>query len=264
MTEPRDERAEATTGSTGPVSWSIEDGIAQLWLQRPGVLNAIDLETARLFTEAVDHVVDLGVKLLVIRGTGRAFCAGGDVIAMAASVDPARYVADLVQEFHEGVNRLSAASVVVVAVVHGTAAGAGLGIVLAADVVIAAESSRFLAAYSGVGLTPDAGVSYLLPRVVGARRAAQMCLLGRALGGREAMEWGLVTSVVPDEQLDQHVDEVVRQLAQGPVQALGDTALLLRTGMGSEYRAHLEMEAIRIAMSASQDEAVARIRSFGS
>lgn len=234
-----------------------EGSIMWLTLNRPQEANALSIDMAHEFGAAIDEAeADSHCHVVVIQGEGKFFCAGGDVAMMASSEEPAEFLRELAETMHEGLVRLARSRLITVAVVHGPAAGAGLGIVLNADVVIASPSAVFLSAYATVGLTPDCGVSYLLPRVVGPRRAAQMSLLGRVVTADEALDWGLVTEVVAAPELTQRARELGEQLGGGANHILGPTKRLLTSGQTEGYVAHLadEVETISEMISHQQTQ----------
>jgi 2-(1,2-epoxy-1,2-dihydrophenyl)acetyl-CoA isomerase len=181
------------------IATTVVDGVGHLELNRPAAANAIDLLTARAFGEAVYRfAASESVRAVVVSGAGSRFCVGGDVAAFAAAPDRSAYLQELADEFDGALQRLRAMDKVVVAAVQGAVAGAGMSVVLSCDLVVAASSTKLLTAYAGIGLTPDCGLSWLLPRAVGGPRAADLLLAGRVLSAREAQEWGLLTRVVDD------------------------------------------------------------------
>ena len=241
----------------------VESGVARITLNRPEVYNAIDLATARAFSAAVREVAaDGGVRAVVLRGAGRAFCAGGDVRAMAAAPDTAGFVHELATAFHEGFALLVELPCPVVAAVHGLAAGAGLGLALAADLAVAEESARLTAAYGAIGVSPDSGVSYLLPRAVGPARAFRLTLAGGELTAGEALTWGLIAEVAPDGAAGTRAEDLAHRLAATPTPAVRQTKRLLRAAATRDLRSHLADEARTIARTAASPEAIQRITAF--
>ncbi|MFC7959153.1 enoyl-CoA hydratase/isomerase family protein [Rhodococcoides kroppenstedtii] len=253
-----------TTSTTGASATCTIDGrIARIVLSRPASSNAIDMALAEDFRAAIDRVADdPHVQVVVLSGAGKNFCAGGDVRAMAAAPDTPAFLGDLAGKMHDALIVLDALPVVVVAAVHGSVAGAGLGLVLAADLVVAGISSKFTAAYSGVGLSPDCGVSALLPTVVGVRRAADMLLCNRVITAVEALDWGLISELVEDEQLGARVDELAAALMETPAPALGQTRRLIRTATSDALSARLHDEAASIVEVSTSVEARERIARF--
>jgi 2-(1,2-epoxy-1,2-dihydrophenyl)acetyl-CoA isomerase len=245
---------------------SVSDGVATITLARPGAGNALDLPTAIALRDAVAALEGTSeeVGVVALRAEGRLFCAGGDVRAMAAAPDRAAFVAELAHVLHEALARLRALPVPVVAVVQGTAAGAGVGLVLASDVVLAVEQATFVAAYPSVGLSPDCGVSALLPGAVGARRAALFLLTGATLDAETALEWGLVSEICPAEHLEARAGEVLAGIAALPRAAVGEAARLLRRSPERSYADQLADEAATITRLSVTSEADSLLASFAS
>jgi len=211
------------------IRYTVHDGLARLTLARPDLSNAIDLPAAKALGAAVARAgADPDVRVILIDAEGPRFCAGGDVRSMAGTADPAAYVAALATELDRALQNLAGLAKPVVAAVQGAAAGAGLAVVLAADVVIAARAAKFFTAYAAVGLTPDCGLSYQLPRAIGQQRALELALTGRALSADEALEWGLVSQVVEPADLAERAAAVARQLADASTFALGQAKRLIR------------------------------------
>lgn len=215
--------------STPAIRLDIREHVAHLTLVRPDAANTMNLQFGREFVAAAAAVrKDPGVRAVLLRGEGRNFCFGGDLRAMvAAGGDVNAYLTELTDDVHAGLLHLARMNAPVVAAVQGTAAGAGLGLVLAADLAIAGRSAKFTAAYTGVGLTPDAGCTFLLPRAVGYKRAMELVLTNRVLDAQQALEWGLINQVVDDEGLAETAGALAARLAAGPTGAFGASKRLL-------------------------------------
>ena len=240
-----------------------DGALARLTLNRPEQANALDLELAgELGAALADTESRTDTHVLLLQGGGRFFCAGGDVAAMAAAADQGGFLRELAGKLHEFVLALARSRLISIGVVDGPAAGAGLGLVLNTDFILASPKARFMAAYAGVGLTPDCGVSYLLPEVVGPRRAAEMCLTGRTAGPTDAVEWGLVNELLPSADLAARAQQLGEQLASGAVATLGPTKRLLRARSLAGYGEHLQLEAETIASMASSADTRQRIATF--
>jgi 2-(1,2-epoxy-1,2-dihydrophenyl)acetyl-CoA isomerase len=182
----------------------------------------MNLEFGRDFLSAARAMGGSAARAIVLSGQGKNFCFGGDLRGMIASgADASAYLAELTRNLHEGMALLAAHPAPVIVAVNGTAAGAGLGLVLMADLAIAGRSARFTAAYTGVGLTPDAGCTFLLPRIIGRRRTMEMLLTNRTLDAAEALDWGLINKVVEDDELADSAARLAERLAQGPQGAYG-------------------------------------------
>ncbi|MCE1177707.1 MAG: enoyl-CoA hydratase/isomerase family protein [Micrococcales bacterium] len=211
------------------VTLSTDAGLAHIELNRPDAANAFDLPTAQRLLEVVRQVRDDdAVRAILVTGAGKRYCAGGDVASMASSDSPGAYLQELADVLDGALQELAATPKPVVTAVQGAVAGAGLAVMLSCDVIVAAESTKFVTAYAGTGLTPDCGLSYLLPRAVGSVRAMDLVLTGRALTAAEALEWGLVTQVAPDAEATDAARELATRLAAGPAEALGHAKRLGR------------------------------------
>jgi len=150
----------------------------------------------------------------------------------------------------------------VIAAVHGSAAGGGYSLALACDIVLAAESARFVSAYTKIGLVPDGGSTYTVPRLVGMRRAIELALLNRPLSADEALDWGLITRVVPDPELFRTADELAAQLAAGPTQAFGRTKRLLQGTWRESFESQMELESRAISELSATADGKEGIRAF--
>lgn len=213
---------------------TVADHVATLTLNRPEVANTMDLAFGRDFLAAALQVsTDPAVRAVVLTGAGKSFCFGGDLRGMMAGSDNVElYLRDLTTNLHAGLGILMRMNAPVVAAVNGTAAGAGVGLVLAADLAIAGQSAKVSLAYTGVGLTPDGATSFLLPRAVGHKRAMELLLTNRLLTADECLQWGLVNQVVPDDALLAEAQKLAARLAAGPTQAFGETKRLMLQSAG--------------------------------
>jgi 2-(1,2-epoxy-1,2-dihydrophenyl)acetyl-CoA isomerase len=215
--------------STPTIRLDIRGAVAHLVLARAEAANTMDLQFGREFREAALALQsDERVRAVILSAEGKNFCFGGNLRGMVASgADVRGYLSELTTDLHAGLSHLMRMNAPVVAAVNGSAAGAGLGLVLAADLAIAGRGAKFTAAYTAVGLTPDAGCTFLLPRAVGHKRAMEMLLTNRVLGAEEALAWGLVNQVVDDGQLEEAAAALAARLAAGPVGAFGGVKRLL-------------------------------------
>lgn len=233
--------------ASGPVLLSIDDGgIARLRLNRPEASNGLDVGVLRALYDAVMVCYgDPRLRVLVLSGEGRHFCAGGDVKTFAskgaALPDYLRKATSWLQVVVQGLLGLPAP---VLASVQGYAAGGGgFGLVCASDLVIAGESARFLGGATRVGMAPDAGTTVTLPQLVGLRKAMEIALLNPTLSAQEALDAGILTRVVPDDELAERTTELAAELAAGAPRALAATKRLLWSGVGSRVEAQLPEEA---------------------
>jgi 2-(1,2-epoxy-1,2-dihydrophenyl)acetyl-CoA isomerase len=206
---------------------TVQDGVVHIELNRPQVANAFDLETSQVLGDVVaDIEASQAVRAVLVTGSGSRFCAGGDAGAMAVAEPRADYVRRNADALDRAVHALAGLDRPTVAVVHGAVAGAGMALMLSCELVVAHPGTKFAYAYSAVGLTPDCGLSWLLPRAVGQQRALEFALTGRALGAEEARDWGLVTEV--SEDAGSRGLELARMLAAGPPEVHGLAKRLVR------------------------------------
>jgi len=245
------------------VDFAVTDGVASLQLNGPGG-NPIDPTFVREFDRALTECrADANVRAVVISGRGSNFCAGGDLRYFSAAGERlGETVGQLAAELHRCLQDLATLDVPVIAGVQGSVAGAGLSLITAADLVIAGRSAKFVLAYTRVGLSPDGGASWVLPRLVGLRRALELALLNRMLSADEAYQWGLVNSVVDDGQLESELFGLAQQLAAGPTRALGSARRLMRAGLEVGYGEHLAAEAREISVNGSRHDGQEGVRAF--
>lgn len=240
------------------------DGLATISLNRPSVGNAIDLQLAKaLLQAALACAGDPSIRAVILRAEGRIFCAGGDVGSFHAAGD--ELPALLIEEtsyLHAAVSHLARMNKPLITSVQGAAAGAGFGLAILGDIVIAARSARFSAAYTQVGLSPDGGMSWLLPRIVGLKRAQELILTNRGLTAEEAAHEGLVTMVCEDEVLEATTLDVGKRLAAGPSLALGRAKALLMDSLQNSLEDHLAREATLIVEGARSNDGRAGIAAF--
>jgi len=227
-----------------PVRLSREGGLMNLRFMRPLTLNAINQDLADALRAAChDLAANKDMRAVLISGEGRGFMAGGDISAFHAAGDNAPAVVDaIIEALHDAVQTLTSMPVPVVAAVHGPVAGAGISMMLAADIIIAAEESRFILAYPRIGTSPDGGATWSLPRAIGLRRALGFTLLGDELDANTALELGLVNRVVPNLLLMEVAREIAQRLAIGPTQAFARAKALLRASFDRDLTQQLAAE----------------------
>jgi 2-(1,2-epoxy-1,2-dihydrophenyl)acetyl-CoA isomerase len=227
------------------------DGVATITLNRPDAFNAFNLALGReVFDAALEVDEDRSVRCVVLTGSGRAFCAGGDVKEFVDNLPRiGAHVKELTTYLHGAVSRLCRSDKPVIVALNGIAAGGGFALALTGDVVVAAESAKLTMAYSKIAATPDGSSTYFLPRLVGLRRALDLYLTNRVLTAKEALEWGLITRVVPDAELRSAVDALARELAEGPTLAFGGAKRLFHQSTWESLETQMELEAQSIARS---------------
>jgi len=224
--------------STPSVQVETRGAVALVTLNRPDNGNALNLEMGMdLLAAAMTCGRNPAVRAVVLTGAGRQFCLGGDLRAMAsrgAGVDG--YLRELTGYLHSAISHFVRMDAPVIAAVNGAVAGAGVGLVAMADLAVCGESPKFSLAYTGVGLTPDGGTSFLLPRTIGIKRTMELMLLNRALTSGEALQWGLVNSVVEDSQVVDEALRVAERLSAGPRRRLARRSACWRLRLPASSR----------------------------
>jgi 2-(1,2-epoxy-1,2-dihydrophenyl)acetyl-CoA isomerase len=238
--------------------------VATLTLSRPDAYNALNMPLGReLFEASLELDDDPDVRCIVITGAGRAFCAGGDVKDFADNLGRiGSHIKELTTYLHGAVSRFCRSDKPVIMAINGIAAGGGFSFALSGDLVVAAESAKFTMAYSKIAATPDGSSSYFLPRLIGLRRAMELYFTNRVLTAREALEWGLVTRVVPDGELKSTVTALAAELAQGPTKAFGAAKRLLHQSTWESLETQMELEAQAIAASGHTEDFRAGVTAF--
>ena len=250
--------------SSPAITLTVEDGIAWLTLARPEKRNSVDPEFAlRLHELAERCAADQDIRCVVLTGSGKFFCVGGDIDAFsAAGEDAEAAVGALARSFHAGIHRLATMEKPLVTAINGPAAGAGLSLAILGDIALSAASAHFTSAYSAVGLTPDGGASWWLPRLIGMRRAQEMLFTNRRIGAEEAAGMGLVTRVVADDALRAEASTMASALAKGPIRALARCRALLMGSAIADLPTQLDREAAWIAASAGAYEGREGVAAF--
>lgn len=234
---------------TDPVLYESNNGVATITLNRPDVLNAIDNDLAGGLRAAVERAAgDAQVRAVLLTGAGRGFCAGADLAATQSSQgsdpgQPRRLGDTLVERYHPIILGLREMPKPVISAVNGIAAGAGMSLALAADVVLAAESAAFLQAFSKIGLIPDAGSTWLLDRYAGAMRGRAMAMLAEKIPARDAQAFGLVWKVCPDAELTAEARQTAARLAAMPTRALALIKQAMDGAGENTLAAQLQVEA---------------------
>ncbi|MFV0475462.1 MAG: enoyl-CoA hydratase-related protein [Pikeienuella sp.] len=234
------------------ILYSLESGVARITLNRPEALNGFTSAMRAELRHALARAAT-EARVLVLTGAGRGFCSGQDLgsVGKASDIDLER----LLREEYEPILKLIEESPIpILCAVNGPAAGAGANLALACDVVVAARSAFFLQAFARIGLLPDAGGTWRLPRKVGLARAMGMALFAEPVPAPQAAEWGLIWEVVDDDALGARIDELAARLAAGPTRAYGAIRRALRQSFDNSYEAQLALEAsAQGALGSSRD-----------
>ena len=224
---------------------SVEAGVETITLNRPEKLNALNPEMHQLLRAALERAaVEPEIRVVVLTGAGRGFCTGQDLAErdVSAGAAPIDLSVSLGSHYNPLVRRLRALPKPIICAVNGVAAGAGANIALACDLVIAARSASFIQAFSKIGLMPDAGGSYFLPRLIGTARAMGLALLAEKLDAEQAVQWGLIWKVVDDQQLINETNALALKLANGPTKGYGLLKKAMYASPGNSLDAQLDLE----------------------
>ena len=222
----------------------ITSGVAKITLNRPDKLNSFTGEMHAELKQAMQAIlVDSSVRVLMITGTGRGFCAGQDLSErMMGNEESADVGSSLEKNYNPLLKQLRALPYPVVCAVNGVAAGAGCNLVLACDIVIAARSASFIQIFSKIGLIPDAGGTYTLPRLVGTARAMAAAMLAEKISAEQAEQWGMIWKCVDDDKLAGEADALARQLAGQATRALGLTKRAIYASSNNSFEQQLDLE----------------------
>jgi 2-(1,2-epoxy-1,2-dihydrophenyl)acetyl-CoA isomerase len=245
-----------------PLRLEKSGGVATITLTRPNAGNTINVPMATALMEAaLDVDEDDAVRVVVLTSEGKLFCGGGDVHSFASAGDTASAVIKAITgPLHVGIARLARMNKPLVTLINGPAAGAGLSLAVLGDVALAVPNAHFTLAYTAIGLTPDGGASWLLPRLVGLRRAQELVLTNRRLSAEEAAQWGLITRVVDD--LHEEGEALAAQLANGATAALGGARRLLLGSFETSLETQMEHEARSISDHARMEDGREGIAAF--
>ncbi|MFS0865723.1 enoyl-CoA hydratase/isomerase family protein [Microbacterium sp. 179-B 1A2 NHS] len=238
-----------------------DGALARMTLNRPASLNAMDFEMGSRWRDLAHALTtDETVGAIILDAAGPAFCAGGDVVAMAASGSGGAAITEMAHLIHDGTRTFVESDKPIVAAVHGAVAGGGLGLMLTADYIVASPDAKFVSKYANIGLTPDLGVSTLLPAAIGQRRALQLLLTDTTISARIAREWGLVTEV--DDDPRSAAEDVARSWLHGATGAFGQAKRLIRGGVGRAFADNLADEARTIGAAFDTEESRTRVTAF--
>lgn len=242
---------------------SREGGLARVTFNRPAYLNAMDFEMGTRWRDIAHEVTsDSSVGAVILDAAGPAFCAGGDVVTMGMSGASGADVTGAAHVIHDGIRTFVRSDKPIVAAVQGAVAGGGLGLMLSADYIVASESAKFVSKYANIGLTPDLGVSTLLPAAIGQRRALQLLLQDTTIDAATALDWGLVTEVVAVSEIAARAEAIAQFWLEHSTLAFGQAKRLVREGADRTFEENLDDEARSIGARFDTADAKARITAF--
>ena len=231
------------------IEFDVADGVATITLDRPDAANALNARMAEeLFEAAVQCETRDEVRAVLLTARGKLFCGGGDLGEMDEAGDGREaHLVRMATMVHQAVIRFALMDAPVVVGVNGTAGGGGFSMVLSGDYVVSSDKAKFVSAYTASGLTPDASSTYHLAKHVGLLRAKELMLTNRALTAGEAMEWGIVNKVVPNDDLPAEARAMAERFAKGPTKAFGGAKRLLAAAATASMQEQLDAEAMSIA-----------------
>jgi enoyl-CoA hydratase/carnithine racemase len=260
--------AATISSADDPALLRIDGPIATITLNRPAAFNAIDLSIAKKLEQLGSEIeASEEISVLVIEGEGRAFCAGGDLQTIGAAVNAgtvAPVVGELLKHYHAFIETVRRMPKIVLSSVHGSAAGAGMGLAFVADLCIAADDARFTPAYAKIGVSPDGGSTVGMVGTVGVRRALQILLAEDGFSAQQAHDWGLVAKIVPAAELKPATRKFAERLAQNPPAAIAGTKQLVYQAATTPTRQQLDAEELKIIQAMLTDEFAAAVKKFTS
>lgn len=228
------------------IQFEMRGSICVLTLNRPDRLNALTIQVAHEFNAAVPEALERGARVIVLTGAGRAFCAGGDLREMQEIASREGRVEAFFDEplriLNDSILLIRRTPVPFIAAVNGVASGGGCNLALACDLVVAAESAKFNQAFVKIGLTPDCGGTFMLPRLVGWKRATELMFFGDMITAQHAAAIGMINSVAADDELMGQVMAMAEKLANAPTASLGQIKKLLEASAGNDYGSQLDLE----------------------
>lgn len=228
---------------TDGIAWDVTDQVGRIVLKRPERANSLSLAASRALVRAIDEVLDQQPRVVLLSAEGRIFCAGGDINEFVAAGDKLdALVDDILERLHPALYRLATAPMPVVAAVNGPIGGAGIGLALCADFVLAAESVKLRTGYAAIGLSPDLGASYFLARRVGAVRAQQWLMLSETIDAQRCLAHGVVDALYADAELPQAAEALVARLVQAASLSVAGIKSLCAGLPERGLHAHLELE----------------------
>lgn len=246
------------------VNYELKDSVAVITLNRPDALNSLSQQLTKDLRAAVDKTAEDKARAAILTGAGRAFCSGGDLKEMQAigqaEGKPEAFLDAPLKALHNVIRGIRKAPIPFVAAVNGVCAGAGVNFALACDIVIAADDAAFREAFVRIGLTPDCGGTFFLPRAIGEKFATELFMTGDAITAEKALSIGMINHVVPADELLDEAMKMATRLAAGPTAALGRIKRMMNATFSNDLNGQLEMEAacqIESGRSADFPEGVA-------
>jgi 2-(1,2-epoxy-1,2-dihydrophenyl)acetyl-CoA isomerase len=236
--------------------------VARITLNRPDAANGMNDTMTRELADAARRCDTEATKVVVLTGSGRFFCAGGDLKSFAAAPSRGRFIKGVADDLHRAISTFARMDALLIIAVNGVAAGAGFSLAVTGDLVLAAESASFTMAYTRAGLSPDGSSSYYLPRLIGITKTKELMLTNRTLSAAEASRWGLVTEVVPDAELAVRTEQLADQMAATASGSNGGVKALMLSTFSSGLEEQMELEGRLIAARAESADGREGIDAF--
>ncbi|MEW1819265.1 enoyl-CoA hydratase-related protein [Arthrobacter sp. NPDC080031] len=248
------------------ITWEVVEGVARITLARPSAGNSLDQPMGMALRKAADRLSKGAatgeIRVGVLAAEGKVFSVGGDLREFAGADDRGAQVQATADELHAGIATLRSLEIPLVSVLHGTAAGGGLGVALAADIVLAAAEAKLVMAYTASGLTPDCGLTWVIPQRVSWARAMDLALMNRVLTGEEAAQWGLISRAVPAVDLQSEVDRIVSALRDGSGTAFSGAKRLMAQSATRTMAEEMDVEAATIREVIAAPDGVEGVNAF--
>ncbi len=255
----------SSTQTTETVLLKKENGVAWITLNRPDVLNACDIDTLKKIQHALkDAERDVSIRCLVLTGAGRAFCAGADLQSLKKRGVGAdiSLMEDLRDGFNPIISKMRSMDKPVIAMINGVAAGAGMGLALAADLKYMSEGAKFVEAFAKIGLVPDSGATFFMPRLLGISKAMELAFTGEGIDAKEAERLGAVNKVLPSDQLEKETRLIAEKLAKGP-RGIGLAKRAINKALYSDVDTALDYEAYMQEVAGSTEDYKEGLKAFG-
>jgi len=237
------------------LKFEVSEQVATITLHRPDAANSLNRQMGDELLLVANHCISSrDIRAVILTAKGKMFCAGGDVAGFADSENPGELLRGITSGLHAAIQRFQRMNAPLIVAVNGVAAGAGMSIAISGEFVLASESAKFTMAYTGIGLSPDGSSTFFLPRLVGVLKAKDLMMTNPVLSAAQALELGLVSEVVSDDDLSDAAQKLATKLAAGPTRAYGEVKRLLADSLNSSLDAQLERETCAIADLANYSE----------
>jgi len=230
-----------------------KNDIAYITLNRPERLNSFDIKLGLELYDALKNIKKTNIKAVVLKGTGKGFCGGGDVKEMYQAENKPKFLRDLTKAIHKCVIEMRTMEKPVIAAVNGAAFGAGLSLALACDIIISVKEAKFGTAFIGIGLAPGCGTQFFT-KLTGYQKACEYILTSKTFSAQEAKELGIVNRVVESDKLDETIDEYLEKFRRLPPIAVGKAKMLINKSLDNDMITHLELESKTASESAATDD----------